>query len=193
MEEKILQISNSRKKFEVRYNDLILEFITKAYELVDLSNDVYQVEKTIKLNKISLKDYVLSSKICEQLKNNNISNYTINDLKKYFEDYEKQTSEDITVYKKALYLYELLKEIEKIEADKIKYLIDELDSVCNIREINSVDNNRYQELYNRLLNSMKSRVRDEIYLKFSRMIDDIFSYYLYGNKLLAVTDKTQLI
>lgn len=193
MENKILEISNKRKSYEIKYNDLIIEFITKAYELVELSNDVYQVEKTIKLNKISLKDFILNSDICNILKNNNIKDYTISELKKYFSEYEQHNDVDIDVYKKALYLYELLKEIEKVEAEKIEYLINSLDSVCIIKEINSIENNRFQELYNRILNSMKSRLSDEIYLKFSRMIDDIFSYYLYGNKVLAIKDKTQIV
>ena len=93
MENKILEISNRRKSYEIKYNDLIIEFITKAYELVELSNEVYQVEKTIKLNKISLKDFILNSDICNILKNNNIKDYTISELKKYFAEYEKELEE----------------------------------------------------------------------------------------------------
>ena len=58
MEKKILEISNRRKLYEIKYNDLIIEFITKAYELVELSNEVYQdnnvdlvIKDTIKLIK----------------------------------------------------------------------------------------------------------------------------------------------
>lgn len=64
----------------------MFSFVTKAYELVDLSEDLYQLEHTIKLNQISLKDYILNSEICNFLKNNNINNYSIEDLKGFIQN-----------------------------------------------------------------------------------------------------------
>ena len=64
----------------------MFSFVTKAYELVDLSEDLYQLEHTIKLNQISLKDYILNSEICKFLKNNNINNYSIEDLKGFIQN-----------------------------------------------------------------------------------------------------------
>lgn len=62
-------------------NNKMFDFITKANELVELSEDDYQIEKTLMLNKISLKGYVLDSDLCNQLSKNNINNYSINELK----------------------------------------------------------------------------------------------------------------
>ena len=52
----------------------IFNFITKANELVDLSDDMYQIERTIKLNKISLKGYILDSS-CREIENITDNNY----------------------------------------------------------------------------------------------------------------------
>ena len=59
-------------------------FITKAKELVELSEDDYQIEKTLKLNKISLKAFILDSSCCVALNDNNITNLT--SLKSSLED-----------------------------------------------------------------------------------------------------------
>ena len=60
----------------------MFNFITNASELVELSEDDYQIEKTIKLNKISLKSYILDSPCCSSLQENNITNYSAEELKK---------------------------------------------------------------------------------------------------------------
>ena len=58
-----------------------LILLQKANELVELSDDDYQIEKTLKLNKISLKGFVLDSDLCNQLNENNMNDYSIDELK----------------------------------------------------------------------------------------------------------------
>ena len=192
MQNKILDVHAKRKEYEIKYNNIVMDFITGAYELVDLSNDVYQVEQSIRLNKISLQDYVLNSDVCKKLKENNIDNYTIDDLKKYINDYELNIG-DAGNYKKALYLYELLKDIEKIEKELIDYLIEGLSNVCDIKDINNISNMGYQKLYNEILHDVRYKIDEEVFYKFNSMINDIFNYYLYGNKKLPVYDKRDLV
>lgn len=192
MQNKVLEVHTRRKEYEIKYNDLVTSFITGAYELVDLSKDVYQVETSIELNKISLKDFILNSDICKKLKENNIENYTISDLNKYINDYEVNVG-DASIYRKALALYEMLKEIEELEKEKINYLMVDLSYVCSIRDIEKIKSYNYQELYNNILNSIRSVVDEEVFYKFTSMINDIFNYYLYGNKKLPVYDKRELV
>ena len=62
-----LKILESYVEIDKIHDDIInkiFDFITKANELVELSDDDYQIEKTIKLNKISLKSYILDSPCC---------------------------------------------------------------------------------------------------------------------------------
>lgn len=189
----ILEIFTEKQKYDEKYNNLMFSFVTKAYELVDLSEDLYQLEHTIKLNQISLKDYILNSEICKFLKNNNINNYSIEDLKGFIQKYEIQNISDITSYKLALELYERLDEIKNIENSKIDYEINRMSSILeDINNIESIDKDKYQDLYNHLLEQIKAKyldnnlIDDKINNCIIQMLNDIFNYYLYGNKEIPV-------
>ena len=67
---KILESYMDIDKLHDDINNKLFHFITKATELVESSEDMYQIEKTIKLNKISLKGYILDSPCCSFLKEN---------------------------------------------------------------------------------------------------------------------------
>ena len=189
----ILEIFTEKQKYDEKYNNLMFSFVTKAYELVDLSEDLYQLEHTIKLNQISLKDYILNSEICKFLKNKNNNNYSIEDLKGFIQKYEIQNISDITSYKLALELYERLDEIKNIENSKIDYEINRMSSILeDINNIESIDKDKYQDLYNHLLEQIKAKyldnnlIDDKINNCIIQMLNDIFNYYLYGNKEIPV-------
>ncbi len=189
----ILEIFTEKQNYDEKYNNLMFSFVTKAYELVDLSEDLYQLEHTIKLNQISLKDYILNSEICSFLKNNNINNYSIEDLKKFMQKYEIQNISDITSYKLALELYEKLDEIKNIENAKIDYEINRMSNILeDISNVESIDKDKYQDLYNRLLEQIKvnyldnNLIDDKINNCVVQILNDIFNYYLYGNKEIPV-------
>ena len=185
----ILEIFAEKQNYDEKYNSLMFDFITKAYELVELSEDLYQVEHTIKLNQISLKDYILNSKICNYLKDNNFNNYSIEDLKEYMQKYENQNPSDMISYKLALELYEKLEEIKDIEKSKIDYEISRMGNLLdNVSKIESVTKDKYQALYNDLLQQVKVKYLDNNLIDdktnnyVMQILNDIFNYYLYGNK-----------
>lgn len=189
----ILEICTEKQKYDKEYNDLMDSFVTKAYELVDLSEDLYQVEHTIKLNQISLKDYILNSEMCNFLKNNNINNYSIDDLKRFMEKYENQSISDITSYKLALELYEQLDKIKDIEDSKIDYEINSMSNILeDINNIKSIDKEKLHDLYNTLWQEIKEKYLDnsfideKIYKYIIQILNDIFNYYLYGNKEIPI-------
>ena len=95
---KILESYNNIKKIQSVINDNLVTFLTKAAELVEMSEDMYQIEKSIKFNKISLKSYILDSECCIALKNNNIADYTIDELKSYLENFENVENKDCSSY-----------------------------------------------------------------------------------------------
>ena len=116
----ILEIYNDKQKYDEQINSLMLDFMTKANELVEKSNDMYQIEHSIRLNEISLKDYILRSDFCVLLKQNNVVDYTIEELEQYMNNYEYQNSEfDMYKYKLALSLYKELEKIKEIIDKKI--------------------------------------------------------------------------
>lgn len=189
IKDEILEIFTEKQNYDEKYNSLMFDFITKAYELVELSEDLYQVEHTIKLNQISLKDYILNSKICNYLKDNNFNNYSIEDLKEYMQKYENQNPSDMISYKLALELYEKLEEIKYIEKSKIDYEISRMGNLLdNVSKIESVTKDKYQALYNDLLQQVKVKYLDNNLIDdktnnyVMQILNDIFNYYLYGNK-----------
>ena len=139
---KILESYVEIDKIHDDINNKVFKFITQASELVELSDDNYQIERTLKLNKISLKGYVLDSECCIKLNNNNISNYSIDELKSYLEQYERSTNDDYSKYFLALSLYENIEEIENLVDNKIKLEITEMSELIpNINNIKEVDKN----------------------------------------------------
>lgn len=133
---KVLESYVEIDKIHDDINNKIFNFITKANELVELSDDDYQIEKTLKLNKISLKGYVLDSDLCNQLNENNMNNYSIDELKNYFNQYESSSNTDYSNYLLALSLYELIENIETKVDSKIELEINELSNIIqNISDI----------------------------------------------------------
>ena len=189
IKDEILEIFTEKQNYDEKYNSLMFDFLTKAYELVKLSEDLYQVENTIKLNQISLKDYILNSEICNFLKKNNFNNYSIEDLKEYMQKCENQNISNIASYKLALELYEKLEEIKNIENLKIDYEISQMGNLLdNINNVKNIDKDKYQELYKDLLQQVKVKYLDNNLIDnklneyLVQILNDIFNYYLYGNK-----------
>lgn len=184
---KILEAYMDIDKIHDSINNKMFQFITKANELIELSENMYQIEKTIKLNKISLKGYILDSPCCSFLKENNISDYTINELKNYLVRYEKSSNEDCTSYYLALSLYELLEEIEKTVDNRISLEIDKISELTNtIRKIKNIDSNEYEYLYNEIKNELNSKyliqnlIDDKSYGICIQILNDIFNFYISG-------------
>lgn len=185
--EKIIEIYQKKEKADEKITNLINDFLTKAHELVTLSNDFYQIEKTIRLNKISLKDYLLNSEICKYLEQTNNVFYTLNDLKRYITTYEKVNNMELTSYTMAINLYEELEKIEKLEDRKIEYELESLiPFIKDLENIKSLTSD-YQTLYNSCLNNLKIAYLDKglisqsnyQYLRY--ILADIFNYYEKGH------------
>lgn len=185
--EKIIEIYQKKEKGDEKITNLINDFLTKAHELVTLSNDFYQIEKTIRLNKISLKDYLLNSEICKYLEETNNVFYTLNDLKRYITTYEKVNNMELTSYTMAINLYEELEKIEKLEDRKIEYELENLiPFIKDLENLKSLTSD-YQTLYNSCLNNLKIAYLDKglisqsnyQYLRY--ILADIFNYYEKGH------------
>ena len=178
MNSDITNLYNNVKMINDDINNNIIDFITKASKLVELSLDMYQIEQTIKLNKISLKDYILNSKCAINLKNNNITGYSIKELKQYFIEYESNSNDDCSSYYLAIELYELLELIEKQVDNKVDFEINELTKFVPM--ISTIkNNNNYNDLYNQII-SFLSGSNKENYDIIIYIINDIFSYYKNG-------------
>lgn len=182
---KILEAYMDIDKIHDEINNKLFQFITKAGELVELSEDMYQIERTIKLNKISLKGYVLDSPCCNFLNENGVSNYSVDELREYLNKYEMTSNEDNSSYRLAISLYELLEEIEKLVDNKIVLEINKISELSN--KIENVKNaNDYETLYNEIKSDLQSRylnqnlIDDKSLGICMQIINDIFNYYISG-------------
>ena len=183
---KILESYVEIDKIQDEINNKMFNFITNANQLVELSEDDYQIEKTIKLNKISLKSYILDSPCCSSLQENNITNYSVEELKNFFVKYEKIYNEDLSKYYLALSLYEMLEEIEKLVNKKIKREISEISNIFNdIGNIQNIVSDEYEKLYfdskNKIDTEYKNnKINDKAYNLCIQLLNDIFNFYMSG-------------
>lgn len=184
---KILESYMDIDKLHDDINNKLFHFITKATELVESSEDMYQIEKTIKLNKISLKGYILDSPCCSFLKENNVLDYTIEELKDYLTKYETSSNEDCSSYHVAILLYELLEEIEKLVDNKVNLEINKLSELDPlIKNISTINSNEYEFLYNQIKNNIANNylnnnlIDDKSFDLCIQFMNDIFNYYKSG-------------
>lgn len=183
---KILESYVEIDKIHDDINNKIFNFITKANELVELSEDNYQIEKTLMLNKISLKGYVLDSDLCKQLSENNINDYSINELENYIIQYEKSFNIDYSQYLLSLSLYELIEDIENQVDSKIELEINELSNIIqNISDIKNIDKTNYENLYYNLKSQLDScfkenKLNEKSYGICIQILNDIFNFYISG-------------
>ena len=182
----ILQLNIDVGKISKVINNRMLDFIAKANELVELSNDHYQIEKTLEYNKISVKGYVLESDCCNCLNDSNVKNYSIDELKIYLDRYEKQFNDDCSKYFLAITLYEMIENIEKLIDKKINLEIEELSKlVFNIDDIKNIDSSEYEELYNNLKNKLfnffnSNTIDERTYNICIKVLEDIVNFYVNG-------------
>ena len=183
---KILESYVEIDKIHDDVNNKIFNFITKANELVELSDDDYQIEKTLKLNKISLKGYVLDSDLCNQLNENNMNDYSIDELKNYIMQYEKSFNTDYSQYLLALSLYELIEDIEEQVDSKIELEINELSNIIqDISNIKNLDKNDYDKAYYNYKSQLddcfkEDKLDEKSYEICIQILNDIFNFYISG-------------
>lgn len=183
---KILESYVEIDKIHDDINNKIFNFITKANELVELSEDDYQIEKTLMLNKISLKGYVLDSDLCNELSKNNINDYSINELKNYIIQYEKSFDTDYSQYLLALSLYEIIEDIENQVDSKIELEINELSNIIqSISDIKNTDKTNYENLYYNFKSQLddcfkENKLDEKSYGIYIQILNDIFNFYISG-------------
>mgnify|MGYP006946817299 CR=1 FL=1 len=124
VKEIILKVSAYNKQIEEQLED----FTTGCYTLKETSAGKYQVQKTTLLNKIYLQGYILDSKLCRQFKANNITNYSLTNLRDYITKNYNNLDTDYTSYYQALSLYEKANNLEELIDDKIELEIDLLSN-----------------------------------------------------------------
>lgn len=187
LNKKILELNEAIVKIDNNINVKIFNFLTKSSELVEYSEEIYQLEKTIKLNKISLKHFVLNSNCCKLLKENNVTNYSLNDLKTMLVDFQNTNNEICDVYLLALSLYEQLNIIENFYNEKVDYEINFIsNNLVDIKKIKIVEKEKLSGIYNDVIEKLNKDYYEKNFLndnslRFIKLIiNNLFNFCLNG-------------
>lgn len=181
--ESYLEVENYNKK----YSEKLFNFITRCSELEELSEHKYEIQKSLELNKIYFQGYILDSDICNYLKENTNSNYSIEQLRNFINQYENNSNEDLYSYHLALELYELADDIEQIVDDKIEYEMKKIYALTTLIEnIENINSNNYEMLYLKIKKELtdnylnKNLIDDKVFGICIQMLNDIFNYFITG-------------
>lgn len=161
VKEIILKVSAYNKQIEEQLED----FTTGCYTLKETSAGKYQVQKTTLLNKIYLQGYILDSKLCRQFKANNITNYSLTNLKDYITKNYNNLDTDYTSYYQALSLYEKANNLEELIDNKIEL---EIDLLSNYEK--DIEKLKYQELKKEQLVAFYKEIKEKLVKKLTNNI-----------------------
>ena len=173
------------EKIESLNNEIdgsLTNFVIHANQLVELSEDDYQIEKTIRLNKISLKDYILNSSCCLT----DITHYSLEELEQFLVQYEERFHEDLSRYYLAISLYQQLENIESLVDSKIEMEITAVSYYYgDIQFIKKHDKKEYETLYGAIKEAIAidykhDKLTHQEYLIYIKLVDDIFEFYNIG-------------
>lgn len=180
--ENINTLYNIYIEHENNFTELLSNFYSNVDDLVKLSNGKYQVEKTIKLNKVSIKGYILESDFVKQL---NIPDFKLDQLKSYLIQSQSEHKEDVLI---AIQLYELLDQMEKIERDEINDIIDYIQLITNLTFRSKLSQKiNMSEIYNSLTSKISeyennNMINEELKNKFIDCLNFLFNYYINGSR-----------
>lgn len=184
VKEIILKVSAYNKQIGEQLED----FTTGCYTLKETSAGKYQVQKTTILNKIYLQGYILDSKLCRQFKANNITNYSLTNLRDYITKNYNNLDTDYTSYYQALSLYEKANNLEELIDDKIEL---EIDLLSNYEQ--DIEKLKYQELKKEQLVAFYKEIKEKLVKKLTNnimasqtkntifiILNDVFEFFWSG-------------
>lgn len=190
----ILETYNEIVEMNSIINKQYLNFVDECYVLEEISNNEYEIQTSLKLNKNYFQGILSKSDLCNQLNDNNYNEMTLDKLKLIFKQYESTTGNNIDLYCKAIDLYQMADNIEEKIDKKIELellLIYDID--IEITKIQSTDLNKLLELYKKIENYIKENflktniITQDDFNKCIYMLNDIFNYFINGYPNLPLT------
>lgn len=187
-EEILLKLENYDKNIQEKLQD----FITGCFSLKEISNGQYQVQKTIELNKIYFQSYVLDSKICQNFKEDNVTDYSLTTLKNYLNQNFNNLEIDCTPYYEALILYEKANALEDMVDEKIELEIDFLSEYIEeikILKYEVIAKDKlfdfYKDIKEKLVKTLLSeQVSDVTKNNYINILNNIFEFFWSGYPLI---------
>lgn len=166
------------------FKNMINNFNVEAKKLEEVTSGIYRIETTLKLNKVSLKGYILNSNLCKELEKNDINEYSVEELKKYINN---SSSHEKNILNKALYLYENLEHIEFYYNNEITKIVNELSKYLDSKNLSKYNEETSEYVISKTkeeINNSRNALINEINQKRNNnLIDENIK-----NCLIAIVD-----
>ncbi|MBO4245817.1 MAG: hypothetical protein J5892_03675 [Bacilli bacterium] len=170
-----------------KYKDTLKNFLESANNFVNTSKGSYQVEDTVDDNLISLKGYILNSDYVNYLKDKNINTFSKADLRYLYPAmFKKEFGYEPTDIYEAITLMEQIDNLKNIESEiayqiafHLKNIIDK-SLLPNRNKSEDELNKNYEDAKNSIINAKELDSNSKRIAM--RLLDDLFNYYLSGNK-----------
>lgn len=181
----INELYNYHIDFENVFMNYLSKFYNEAEKLVNLSNGKYQIEKNIRLNKISIKGYILDSDIIKKI---NLGEFRLFELKQYLNSVKSDDKYNIMI---AIKLYEILDNMEQVELNQISNSLYYIQMITGSSfEEKIEDKNNLSTIYNNLLNIINNYkkgniLNDDLYNKTIYCLNFLFNYYANGSRKIV--------
>lgn len=156
------------------YLQSLYEYLQNSGELVELTEELYQIEDTLELNRISLKGMILESSLCKKLDSDGIS-YTLPELRSYLYQQINDDSIDVEVLDKEIDLYETIEDLINFENNQIDMMANIISNVLVEKSHLKKEDNQY------LLENNKNKVAEKINKMYDlKIFDDITKDLLFN-------------
>ena len=203
---------------ETKYNEQMLQFIEGAIELGNVSNQSYQIEDSLDVNKVSLKGNILESDLVKDLNKKGIENFTLSDLRiLYSPSYEQENGVNLTETNLAMNLYGQIENIEQIEQMQMEIISRNLGDLLGkdiisktnesgiiqsdgkaVIQLTDKSNEQLQSNYKKAIVKIDQLYANEGVLDLktkqvtTQMLSQLFTYYMNGNKKVPMNVVEQL-
>lgn len=203
--------SNSIEKI---YNELLEIYMSKGFELEELTKNSFQLQETLESNEITLRHMIINSDECKELEKQN-EFFTLSDLKNFISEYSIE--HDTTLIQKVIEQYELteqLNDLEEKNISKISYNLNKIieDNIVLNKKQEFVSDNEGKLILKEIPKTIDQLKQDhksalekveelfvneglidrDSYMQLKTMVNKLFNIYIVGNKKLPVEEFRRL-
>lgn len=165
------------------YSQTLYQYLNDSGELVQLTEELYQIEDTLELNRVSLKALILESSLCKMLDKNGIE-YSLHDLKNYLYQNMNNPEIDVEVIGKEINLYETIERLVDYENGQIDNMMKLISNIIGVNivprfeDVSNITNNK-NEVINKINNMFEINILDQFtHDLLVNMVNQVFDNYL---------------
>lgn len=197
-------------QYEERIKSMYSLFLLKSKCLEESSGHNFELQRYWPITRVNLKGWILESDLCKLLEKNEVIDYSVYELKEYFNNYQKKTCIDCANYLDAIDVYLLMNDLEELIDEKVEkemtaiwYVDEEIKKIedvskkagtQNVDERHEImilstvlrDTSLFEPLYTLILERIEKKrkdlvIDDECYKYCIIFLNDVFDFFIrYG-------------